>query len=168
MTIDAERKLVYNENPLMLFDGVPVFDADEIIAIDPLKVEKIETVKRRFHKGVLDCRGIVTYTTYKGNLNGYTLHKNALVFQYEGVQPKKQYFFPEYPSSFDKKIKTPDFRSVLYWNPEINLDEKGNATIEFYTSDDTNDYEIRIAGLSNNGNSFSKNAYFEVVPSSNN
>ena len=168
MVIDLERREIYSENPLILLDGVPVFDADEIIALDPLKVEKIETVKRRFHKGLLDCRGIVTYTTYKGDLNGYALHKNALVFQYEGVQPKKQYYFPEYPSSFEKRITTPDFRNVLYWNPDINLDEKGNTSIEFYTSDDVNNYEIRITGLSKKGVSFSENTYLEVHQSNNN
>jgi hypothetical protein len=162
MVIDLERREIFSENPLILLDGVPVFDADEIIALDPLKIEKIETVKRRFHKGLLDCRGIVTYTSYKGDLNGYALHKNALVFQYEGVQSKKQYYFPEYPTSFEKRITSPDFRNVLYWNPEINLDKKGKTTIEFYTSDDVNNYEIRITGLSNKGDSFSKNAYLEV------
>jgi hypothetical protein len=148
----------------MLLDGVPVFDADELIALDPLNVEKIETVKRRFHKGHLDCRGIVSYTTYKGDLNGYVLHDKAMIMEYEGVQPMKQYYFPEYPSSFEKRNTIPDFRNTLYWNPEIILDEKGNATIDFYTSDDVNTYEIRLSGLGKNGKTFSKNAFFDVVP----
>lgn len=162
MVVDLERNIFYDENPLMLLDGIPIFDANEIIALDPLKVEKIETVKRRFHKGYLDCRGIVNYTTYKGDLNGYELHENALVIEYEGVQVQKQYYFPRYLSNFEKRVTTPDFRNVLYWNPEIKMDEKGSSTIEFYTSDDANKYEIRIAGLSNNGNSFSKSFFVDV------
>lgn len=106
----------------------------------------------------------MNYTTYDGDLNGYTLHKNALVFQYEGVQLMKQYYFPEYSSSFEKRITSPDFRNVLYWNPEIRLDKKGNSIIEFYTSDDLNKYEIRIEGISDTGKIFSSNSYFEVVP----
>lgn len=165
MTLDLGRNEIFTDNPFMLLDGVPIFDANEIIALDPLKVEKIETIKRRFHKGKLDCKGIVTYTTYKGNLNGYALHDNAMIIEYEGVQPMKQYYFPEYPSSFDRRIKTPDFRSTLYWNPEIKLDEKGNATIEFYTSDDVSNYEIRLVGFSKNGKVFTKNINFEVLSS---
>lgn len=164
MTLDLSKNEIFQENPLMMLDGIPVFDANEIIALDPLKVEKIETVKRRFHKGQLDCRGIVTYTTYKGDLNGYSLHENAIVIEYEGVQHMKQYYFPEYPSSFVKRITTPDFRNTLYWNPDFKLDEKGNATIEFYTSDDVNNYEISLVGLSKNGKAFSKKIYFEVLP----
>ncbi len=163
MALDIERNIIFKENPLMLLDGVPVFDADEIIDLDPLKVEKIETVKRRFHKGYLDCMGIVTYTTYDGDLDGYTLHKNAMVIDYDAVQPLKQYYFTEYPSAFKKKVTTPDFRNTLYWNPEFTLDEKGNASIEFYTSDDVNHYEINLVGLGKNGEVYSKSIRFEVT-----
>jgi len=168
MVLDVARNKIYNENPLMLLDGVPVFDADEIIALDPLKVEKIETVKTRFHKGLLDCRGIVTYTTYKGDLAGYSLHDDALVIEYEGVQPQKQYYFPEYQSSFEKRTTTPDFRNVLYWNPEVSLDGNVNSTIEFYTSDYVNEYEFRVDGISKNGKAFSKIIFFTVQPADNN
>jgi hypothetical protein len=57
MVIDIERNVLLDANPLMLLDGVPVFDADEIIALDPLKVEKIETVKTRFGKGATGLPG---------------------------------------------------------------------------------------------------------------
>lgn len=164
MVLDLERNEMYRENPLMLLDGIPVFDANEIIALDPLKVEKIETVKSRYHKGHLDCRGIVTYTTYKGDLNGYELHNTAMVIEYEGVQPMKQYYFPEYPSSSMKRTTTPDFRNTLYWNPEIQLDENGKATIEFYTSDDLTNYEVRVMGMSKSGKSFSKKGKLQVSP----
>lgn len=168
MVLDLQQNIIYNENPLMLLDGVPVFDADEIIALDPLKIEKIETVKTRFHKGFLDCRGIVSYTTYKGDLMGYTIHDNAWVDNYVGIQSKKQYLFPEYASSVQKRATTPDFRNVLYWNPEIKLSNIGNSTIEFYTSDDINDYEFRMEGIDENGNAFSKIIFFNVQPTNNN
>ena len=54
----------------MLLDGVPVFDADDIIAYDPLKVQKLEVVTARYHWGPIIASGIVSYTTYKGNLEG--------------------------------------------------------------------------------------------------
>ncbi len=162
MVIDIDKNLVYEENPLILLDGVPVFDADEIIALDPLKIKKIETIKRTFHKGILDCKGIVTYATYKGNLEGYNIHKDALVFEYEGIQPQKQYTFPAYPSTFDKRIKTPDFRNTLYWNPKMIIDQKDLEAIEFYTSDDANVYEIRIEGLDMDGHPFSEKSFIEV------
>ena len=162
MVLDIERNLLYKENPLMLLDGVPVFDADEIIALDPLKVEKIETIKGKFHKGTLECKGIVSYTTYEGDLDGYSLNKNALVIEYEGVQARKTYFSPTYSSAFDKRIKTPDFRNTLYWNPQVLPNKEENSKLVFYTSDDANTYEIRVEGINSDGKAFSGKTFIEV------
>lgn len=151
MVIDIEKNIVYNENPLMLLDGVAVFDADEIIAIDPLKIEKIETVKSGFGRGVLDCKGIVTYTSYAGDLAGYKIHNTAKVFDYDGLQPIKLYFFPTYSNAFERQNPTPDFRSNLYWNPKV-ANQMGNpGTLEFYTSDEADMFEVVINGLNQQG-----------------
>lgn len=168
MTVDIERNVVYEDNPLMLLDGVPVFDADEIIALDPLKIEKIETVKRRFHLGYLDCQGIVTYTSYQGDLAGYSLNEHALAFEYAGLQTRKQYYFPTYETLFDKRSKVPDFRNTLFWAPTVNLAGNNNSSIDVWTSDYSSSYEIRIEGINKNGEIFSAIENIEVVESLNN
>ncbi len=163
MAADIERRIIYQDNPLMLLDGVPIFDANEIITFDPLKIKKIETVNQRFFKGVLDCKGIVNYNTYDGDLAGYQLNEKSIVLDYEGVQPLKNYEFPEYNSSFTQKASTPDFRNTLYWSPEIKVSSKDGTTIEFYTSDDQNNYIIQVAGVSKTGKPFSAFSQFEVA-----
>ncbi len=168
MVLDLEKNEIYDENPLMLLDGVPVFDADDIIALDPLKVQKIETMKRRYFKGVLDCKGIVNYTTYEGDLGGYSLPKNATVMEYDGVQPLKQYYFPEYSSRQDQNSTAPDFRNTLFWNPQIKITGNEEKIIEFYTSDDINKYEIRVEGINSQGEAYSAKSYFQVVSESSN
>jgi hypothetical protein len=162
MVIDIERNIVYDENPLMLLDGVPVFDADEIIALDPLKVEKIETIKTRFGKGVVDCRGIVSYTTYTGNMAGYTFNENASVLRYDGVQSRKAYHFPSYVNAFERRNTTPDLRNTLLWLPELGSEVLEQGSLDFFTSDDADRYEIRINGIDKNGDPFSSTAEFSV------
>ncbi len=162
MVVDVERDLVYNENPLMLLDGVPVFDADDIIALDPLKIQKIETVKTSFGRGELDCKGIVTYTSYAGDLAGYKLHKDALVLDFDGLQPVKRYFFPEYSNAFERNNTTPDFRSNLYWDSNLDTDQLENNILTFYTSDDVDNYEVRINGLNEEGYPVSVSKKFKV------
>jgi len=166
--IDLERNDIFMENPLMLLDGVAVFDADEIIALDPLKIEKIETVKRRFHKGNLDCRGIINLTSYDGNLPGFKLNENAVIIDYDGLQFSRQYKFPDYPKSTDKQSTYPDYRNTIYWNPNYNPADNGETLVEFYTSDAIDKYEVIINGISKNGLPFSKKAYFKINPSKNN
>lgn len=38
--------------------------------------------------------------------------------------------------------------ATLYWNPVVKLDDLGQATVEFYTSDAPVDYDISIEGVS--------------------
>lgn len=166
--LDLERNDVFTENPLMLLDGVAVFDANEIIALDPLKIEKIETVKRRFHKGYLDCHGILNLTSYDGNLPGYKLNENAVIIEYDGLQFSRQYKFPEYLKPKDKRSTYPDFRNTLYWNPDYKSDDNSETIAEFYTSDAIDKYEVIINGISKNGLPFSKKTYFKIHPSKNN
>jgi hypothetical protein len=161
--LDLDRTETYQENPLILLDGIPIFDADEIIELDPLKIKKIETVRKRFLKGVLNCSGIVSFSTYNGDLDGYQLNKKALVVEYDGVQPLKEYSTPTYDIITEENIRMPDYRNVLYWNPQFETDENGEAILEFYTSDDASVYEIRVEGLSSNGRPVFNNSFIEVT-----
>jgi hypothetical protein len=40
MVFDRPYKTIFQDNPMVLLDGVPVFDIDRIMAFDPLKVKK--------------------------------------------------------------------------------------------------------------------------------
>jgi len=162
--VDIERDIIYEDNPLMLLDGVPIFDADEIIALDPLKIEKIETVKARFGRGVLDCKGIVTYTSYAGDLAGHQLNEDALVMDYDGLRADMEYLFPVYGSAVEKNNTTPDFRSNLFWfstNPQL----QENEILTFYTSDEADTYELRINAIGLDGKITSFNKHFKVINS---
>ncbi|MDO4736316.1 MAG: hypothetical protein Q4B21_04800, partial [Bacteroidia bacterium] len=46
------------------------------------------------------------------------------------------------------KSKAKDNRITLYWNPAVKLDENGEATISFYTSDSDSEYRIEVEGRS--------------------
>ena len=46
----------------------------------------------------------------------------------------------------------PDIRSTLFWEPSITIDEEGQATLSFYTSDQPGTYAVRVEGLTEEGN----------------
>jgi len=151
MVIDIEKNIVYEENPLMLLDGVPVFDADEIIALDPLKIQRIQTVNRRFGRGVIDCQGIVNYTTYKGNLTGYTLHPGTLTFRYDGVQIPMLSPEIKYLNANDKNNRIPDYRNTLCWIPCASGMGIKDIPQGIFASDASGDYDVNINALSKDG-----------------
>jgi hypothetical protein len=142
---------IFDTNPLMLLDGVPVFSADNIIAYDPLKVQKLEVVTAKYYWGPVIADGIVSYTTYKGNLDGYTLNPHDLVVDYEGLQQQRIFYSPDYSTAEAIKSRLPDFRDVLYWSPELNTDQKGDGHLSFYTGDISGKFVVELQGILSNG-----------------
>ena len=53
--------------------------------------------------------------------------------------------------SKSRRSNVPDYRTTLYWNPAVKLDDTGHATVEFYTADAPPDYDIKIEGVSQTG-----------------
>lgn len=67
----------------------------------------------------------------------------------QGWKPSAEFYSPQYP---DPSAKTrPDHRTTLYWNPKVETDEKGHASVRFYASDISKRYLITLEGVSNDG-----------------
>ena len=65
-----------------------------------------------------------------------------------GWQKPARFYSPKYDTPESKKSKAKDNRITLYWNPAVKLDENGEATISFYTSDSDSQYRIEVEGRS--------------------
>ena len=148
------------ENPLVLLDGMPVFNTNRIMAFDPLKVQKLDVVTSRYFLGPLLYNGIVSYTTYKGDLAGLPLDPHALLQDYEGLQGQREFYAPRYDTPQAAQSRLPDFRNLLYWNPEIIL--QPGAAPTFYTSDQVGRYRVVVQGLTEGGQAGSTSFTFEV------
>ncbi len=44
--LDLDRTETFQENPLILLDGITVFDADEIMEFDPLLIKKMRQLEK--------------------------------------------------------------------------------------------------------------------------
>ncbi|MBR9997943.1 MAG: hypothetical protein KFF73_03180 [Cyclobacteriaceae bacterium] len=159
---DLAFNINYEEGPLILLDGIPVFDADDIMALDPLSIQKIETIRGKFSKGYLNCHGIVSYSSYKGDLGGYKPPDFVTKLEMDGLQIRKSYIYPDYENLSDRKNRMPDFRNNLYWIPDMVWHSKQKEAIKFYTSDALTEYAIIINGISKNGIPYSGKATFMV------
>ena len=65
-----------------------------------------------------------------------------------GWQKPLKFYSPRYDTPEAWKKKAADNRITLYWNPAVKLDENGEATISFYTSDSDTQYRIEVEGRS--------------------
>ncbi|WP_375416498.1 hypothetical protein [uncultured Hymenobacter sp.] len=150
------------DGPLVLLDGVPVFDTDRIMAFDPLKVQQLDVITTRYALGARLYNGVVSYTTYQGDLAGFTPDPHALLTDYEGLQGQREFYAPRYDTPLDKQSRRPDLRNLLYWNPAVRPTPGTGAQLTFFTSDQAGTYRVVVQGLTENGLAGSTSFDFEV------
>ncbi|GHB54489.1 hypothetical protein [Persicitalea jodogahamensis] len=155
---------VFKDEPLILLDGVPVFDTDKIMAFDPLKVKKLEVIDALYYLGPRSFPGIVSYTTYKGDLAGFELDPRSLVQSYDFAQSRREFYAPRYDIASDRASRLPDFRNLLHWSPTLTTNAQGKQGLDFYTSDQTGTYRVVVQGLTPGGTAGSGEYVFEVKP----
>lgn len=149
--LNAPFKQFFENSPLVLLDGVPVFNSNKIIAFDPLKIRKMDILTRRYYQGAIAFDGIVSLSTYEGSLGGFELDPSALIIDYAGLQLQRQFNAPVYDSPEQKTSPLADQRHLLYWNPYLKTDTNGKLQFNCYSSDLPGDYVVVVQGMSASG-----------------
>ena len=153
---------IFKTDPLVLLDGVPVFDYNKFMQLDPLKLNKLEVVNRKYFLGPSLFNGILSWTSYKKDMANYEPDPHTTVIDFDGLQLEREFYSPVYMTDDQESSHIPDFRSVLLWSPSIKIAPGKTREMSFYTSDIPGKYVVQIQGLSKNGSCGSKVITFEV------
>lgn len=159
MVLNSSTNAFFRENPLVTLDGVPIFDINKVLELDPEKIMKLEIVTHKYFYGGQSFDGVLNCATYEGDLAGIDPKILGVYLKYEGLQVQKEFFSPV----FDGERQAPDARNLLYWNPLIKTNSAGKNLIEFYTSDIIGKYKVVLQGLSNDGKAGSAFFTFDVI-----
>ncbi|RIY10009.1 hypothetical protein D0T11_10695 [Hymenobacter rubripertinctus] len=164
--VDKLNSTVFTENPMVLLDGVPVFNMNKVMALNPLKIRRLDVIDSRYVHGGATYSGLVSLSTYEGNLEGFALDPRVLIQEYEGRQQQREFYSPRYETPQQKQSRRPDFRELLYWNPQVTTTTADGAgqTLEFYTGDQPGRYRVVVQGLAATGAAGSTSCTFEVAP----
>lgn len=144
--------------PLILVDGVPFPDAKSVASIDPNQVDRVEVVTRAVAQfGSRGANGVIAIYTKSGVSSGSS-NPDFVAHKVLGYHFPRQFVSPDYSlsSSEDK----PDFRTTIYWRPQIELNPTGE--ISFYTSDLPGKYRMVIEGVTEDGKPFRFKKIFSV------
>ena len=152
----------FESDPLILLDGVPIFNIDSLMVLDPLKLRKVETLQRKIFMGGAYFPGVMNWTSYKGDLGGFILDPHSTVVDYEGLALQREFYNPSYATEEQLESHLPDFRNVLYWSPVVPINGTGKGTLSFYSSDLPGKYFVVVQGLAADGTAGSGVGSFEV------
>ena len=160
--INKFRGQPFENKPLVLVDGVPVYDFEKVLNINSKEIERADVINTRyfFSENIFD--GIVSFITKKGNLSVMEFDNSVFRQVYEGCQVQNNFYSPDYSTAIMKNSRIPDFRNTLFWKPDLHTDKNGKAEISFFTSDDSSGYMIIVEGIASGGKTGFSSASFIV------
>ncbi|WP_167616122.1 TonB-dependent receptor plug domain-containing protein [Maribellus sediminis] len=139
-------------NPLFVLDGIPT-DKDMVADIPMADVDKVEVLKGASAAifGMRGANGVVIIFTKTGASSDYISQPipGTVIKKIKGFAPYREFYSPQYTASNISSV-IPDFRTTLYWNPKILMDQP-TKSFSFFTCDNLSHYKVFLEGITSDG-----------------
>jgi hypothetical protein len=133
--------------PLVMVDGVAIFNIDAFLNVSPRLVDRIEIITAPYVRGNVTFGGIINMVTTSRDLGYIDLPSSGMLVRYQMLD--QHLSGPLISTMTDPRL--PDVRNTLYWEPSVVLEPAGEKVILFTTPDVTGRYEIVIRGMDPSG-----------------
>ncbi|GAA4140547.1 TonB-dependent receptor plug domain-containing protein [Sphingobacterium kyonggiense] len=165
----------YNQGsrvPVQFFlNGMPIDEA----SLNAIQIPEIESVEIFLRDDLGTVRnlyqndGVVSIITKKekkqprmtlAQIEAMLPKSNVIDFYPLGYIKERKFYTPKYTTPESKQ--TSDYRTTVYWNPDIRIEKSGEINLEFYNADGTGKYKVVVEGNDLGGNVGRQVYYYEV------
>ncbi len=173
MRIDADQvqMLVYNADPiikselnkldpLVLIDGIQIQDFALVANLKPARVAYIDVVAQQYRYGPKIFGGIIAINTKENDFKLPENSPNMTDFELLSTIKDSGFINKNYQDKFNFS-RIPDYRTQLFWNPQIALTTQPQQ-ISFFTSDKKGIFEIALTGYTISGEKIKVKKTFRV------
>ncbi|MGN5952985.1 carboxypeptidase-like regulatory domain-containing protein [Sphingobacterium lactis] len=165
----------YNQGsrvPVQFFlNGMPI-DEPSLNAIQVPEIESVEIFLRDdlgTVRNLYQNDGVVSIITKKekkqprmtlAQIEAMLPKSNVIDFYPLGYIKERKFYTPKYSTAESKQ--TSDYRTTVYWNPDIRIEKSGEINLEFYNADGTGKYKVVVEGNDLGGNVGRQVYYYDV------
>ncbi|MFD0763308.1 TonB-dependent receptor [Mucilaginibacter lutimaris] len=139
--------------PMTVMVNGMTIDPSTLKDISPFDVEGIELFTSGASTviyGDAGVWGVIQITLKKG---GEMYHVPIFYLDkilVRGYSPQREFYSPAYDQPNEKHAEA-DFRSTIYWQPNVVTDSDGKASISYFTADEPGTYHVVAEGLNLEG-----------------
>jgi hypothetical protein len=134
-------QVILNGRKLSFSEAADIFEGNSLDAKD---VAKIEVVRQNAAlKSYLNGASLLI-TTYKSMKTKYD--PSMVNFLPRGFNKAREFYSPRYDRP-GLNNQVPDFRSTIYWNPNVRTFDAGKTTFDFFNADGPGNYKVIIEGI---------------------
>lgn len=133
---------ITGDNPMIIFDGIPIRDVGNLTAISSEKLESIRIVSDKFFFGTDIFDGIIDITSNARSFDLLDLDRNSTRVLFNPVISAKDNYQPQ-------ESRMPDYKSSIYFN-RINS-ASGSEDIRMRLPQNSGNYSLYIFGYKKDG-----------------
>lgn len=143
----------YKGKPATIIINNRNFNEGEVETIDIDQIKEISISQKQGIDAPYNSQGgssgtLITFHTYEDNrMNGSP--KGIRMTTLQGYSNVREFYSPDYSHGVLPDEK--DYRRTLYWNPDVNTDENGKATVSFYNNSCCRKIDISAEGITKEG-----------------
>lgn len=141
--------------PLVILDNIP-YESDffSVLDLDVMEVEELFLIKNTTAGIMFGSRaadGALVINTKRGDFEAKNkLSGNISEFiKLLGYQNPVEFYSPKYDTS--ELENQPDLRATIFWEPNVAVNNNGEASFDFYSADAETTYSVVIEGISEYG-----------------
>jgi hypothetical protein len=132
---------------------------ERLFELNPALIDHIEVSSMiSTNLGATGANGLIAVFTKRAEDPKF---KGLPLFKVKGFDTQSEFRSPDYENTFTDSTLT-DYRSTLYWNPWVDLNENGQAEISFFASDLEGEYRVVVEGITSRGKPVRAVAYVRV------
>lgn len=151
-TFDPQTRDYATLPALVLLDGMPVYDIDEIMEYDAHLVKYVQIYTGRFTFGQSCCQGVISFITRGGCLSNYKLDIGSQLMSYAFPQQRPT-FAPHTAACPPSGCP----HSTLLWEPAVR-----DESYTFRAPAAPGRYQVTIQGYHADGSHFTQQSLIEV------
>ena len=146
--------------PLIVINGIPLSwqPGDPITPLDEINIYEVESIDvfqgtGAAVFGMKGGNGVISITTKSAssNIKEKEIKTNSVTVTPLGFQKPVEFYAPRYDTPASRYSGIPDYRTTIYWKPDLVVSDEGQASFEFYTADFSTIYSVVIEGLTSDG-----------------
>ena len=152
----------FDAPPAIFLDAIPVNNISEILHLGSEYLQRIEVQNYHWAYGDMRFSGILALFSKKHEYQMLSMPPSSLMLPGFDIPAPSVFTGPDYSKDAEKLNTIPDLRNMLYWHPNLQLQNAESLFLTFYTGDLKGRYVITIEGLDENGKRFSQKSEITV------
>ncbi len=158
LSVYSNKSYSRDYETLILLDGVPLTDQQELLSLPPTRIRAIEVKNKVFIHGGYTFSAIVNFVSRNNDFAGLKLPAQSVLGSYEPPVPAKM---PDFRKHASTSPEIPLLNPTLFWKTGKQVPK---GTITFSVNDLYGDFRIWLSGFDAKGQWVNGQKRFSVSP----